>query len=75
MVVPNGAVCLCTCVCGKVEVRRYCAGTGTDSVCRREPCSRSVYWLAVALCFLAWVLVYIGKAILLTVRQYVSDNK
>jgi len=49
---------------------KYCAGG------LREPhSSRPAYWLAVALWFIAWVLVYIGKAILLTVRQHVSDNK
>lgn len=55
---------------------KCCAGAGT--VCAgglRKLYSRPVYWLAVALCFLAWVLVYVGKPILLTVRQHVSDNK
>lgn len=40
-----------------------------------EPCSRSAYWLAVAPCFLAWVLVRMEKTILLTARHHVSHNK
>lgn len=71
-IVPNGAVWFCAHVCAEMPKR---GGTvqGLALACAGglgEPSSRPACWLAVALCFLAWVLVRIGKAVILTLKHH-----